>query len=92
MAMATEWEQWCRRHGVDPNTPDETVLDDYLHGRLPWRSGRAQWRDAAQCEYYHSWDAYDLAMAGRRPEVQRVQAKAEVYELERLLRMVDTPR
>lgn len=86
MAMTTEWEQWCRRHGVDPDTPDETVLDDYLHGRLPGRSGRAQWRDAAQCEYYHSWDAYDLAMAGR------VQVKAEVYELERLLRLVDTPR
>lgn len=105
--MANEWDAWCRRHGVDPNTPDETLLDAFLHQRAPRlkyqpeqfgdivaraRGGildglRAQWRDAAQCAFYHSWDAYEAAQAGANPETQRLQVKAEVYELERWLRL-----
>jgi len=34
-ALAPSWDEWCERYGVDPNTPDETLLDDYLHGRTP---------------------------------------------------------
>lgn len=29
------WDVWCQRFGIDPNTPDERILDDYLHGRVP---------------------------------------------------------
>lgn len=32
---AQAWDRWCARYGVDPNTPDERFIDDYLHGREP---------------------------------------------------------
>lgn len=32
---AGEWDRWCQEWSIDPNTPDERMLDDYLHGRRP---------------------------------------------------------
>lgn len=32
---AQAWDRWCARYGVDPNTPDERAIDDFLHGRIP---------------------------------------------------------
>lgn len=32
---AKDWDRWCARYGVDPNTPDERAIDDFLHGRIP---------------------------------------------------------
>ena len=90
----SEWEAWCRRFGIAPNTPDETLLDDYLHGRTPprvvkvqaERSRPAAWRDFAQCEAYAVWDAYDQAVRRMPFETRTLQARAEVCELERVWR------
>lgn len=75
------WDVWCRRFGIDPNTPDERVLDDYLHGRTPGVA--LAWRDDHQRDAYACWASYDEACARLTPVGQRAQAKAEVYELER---------
>lgn len=37
------WDAWCKEHGIDPNTPDETLLDDYLHNRQPKARPNLQW-------------------------------------------------
>lgn len=35
------WERWCARYDIDPNTSDEALLDDFLHGRQPHLDARA---------------------------------------------------
>lgn len=35
------WDAWCARYDIDPNTSDETLLDDFLHGREPHLEARA---------------------------------------------------
>ena len=70
------------------------------HGALPWEfcsqcfsfnpvpiafATAPRWRSPEQQRWYASWDAYDAV--ARSPLDQAAQAKAEVFELYRMLRL-----
>ena len=91
-----QMREWAERKGVkplwvgfDPGVPYR-ITDAWISisGRDAHRLRKGlRWRDEAQREFYAGWDAYEASKVKMSHEARDVQSRAEVYELERWLRL-----
>lgn len=86
----SEWEIWCAKYGIDPDTPDETLLDAFLHYREPILPFTVLSMDEAEKCWAESMRHRGVPVRDiddqpfNPPRWDDPRAKREVAELERL--------